>query len=125
MLSFLTNKPKCSHDRVYPLASGSFCPDCGYQIKIFWQILRCDCCSSKRKAFFSRSRLIPVEKFCTKCGSSEFYIEKKEKVQFFDYEYAVILKEEVKEKNFKDTIQIWIEEESRGVFVKPMLLTVN
>lgn len=126
MLDFLLNNKKCAHEKVYPKNSGMYCPDCGKQVKIFWQITRCNCCSSKRRSHLSRGNLIPAEKFCTKCGDSDFYIEKKEKVEFFDYEYAVIIKEEVRDdKNIKETIQIWIEEEGKGMFSQPRLLTVN
>jgi len=68
----------------------------------------------------------PQEKFCKKCGSSEYYIEIKERPEFFDYEYAVIFKEEIQvESKFKKTLQIWTEEENlRDIFVKPKLLPV-
>ena len=72
------------------------------------------------------NKILPEEKFCKKCGSSEYYIETKEKIEFFDYEYAIILKEEVNTKvKIKKTLQIWIEEENvRQVLRKPKLLTV-
>ena len=126
MLNFLFNNIKCTHNKIYPLSEGSFCPDCGLEIKISWQILRCECCSTKRKTHFFMNKLVPKEKFCKKCGSSDYYIEIKEKIEFFDYEYAVILKEEIKEQSIiKKTLQIWIEEENiREIFVKPKLLPV-
>jgi hypothetical protein len=72
------------------------------------------------------NKLVPEEKFCKKCGSPEYFIETKEKIEFFDYEYAIILKEEVNTKvKTKKTLQIWIEEENfREVFSKPKLLPV-
>jgi len=56
--------------------------------------------------------LVPVDKHCSKCGSSDFYIEKKEKLDFFDLNYAVMTKEEINviSKSSK-IIQIWIEHE--------------
>ena len=124
MLSFLFRRNKCAHNKIDPLNPETFCPDCGQEIKISWQILRCECCSTKRKSHVFKGKFIAEEKFCKKCGSSEYYIETKEKIEFFDYEYAVILKEEIKTKSeIKKTIQVWIEEENiREIFVKPKLL---
>ena len=72
------------------------------------------------------NKLVPEEKFCKKCGSREYYIDIREKIEFFDYEYAIILKEEVKTDSIlKKTLQIWIEEENmREIFRKPKLLPV-
>lgn len=72
------------------------------------------------------NKLHPEEKFCKKCGCSEYYIDTREKIEFFDYEYAIILKEEVKtDSKIKKTLQIWIEEENiREAFRKPKLLPV-
>lgn len=125
MLNFLFNT-KCTHNKIYPFSDGTFCPDCGQEIKISWRILRCDDCSTKRKTHFFMGKLVPEEKFCKKCGSSEYYIETREKIEFFDYEYAVILKEEVNTNiKVKKTLQIWIEEENlRQSFSKPKLLPV-
>lgn len=116
---------KCAHNKIYPTSQGDFCPDCGQEIKISWQILRCKCCSTKRKVHSFMKKIVPDEKFCKKCGCSEYYIEIKEKIEFFDYEYAVILKEEVPKLKIKKTLQIWIEEENiREIFIKPKLLPV-
>lgn len=146
MLNLLFLSNKCAHNKVYPLSEGAFCPDCGQEIMISWQILRCECCSTKRKAHTFENelspvrlltvavsgftpashmgKLVPEEKFCKKCGSSDYYIETKEKIEFFDYEYAVILKEEINAKSkIKKTLQVWIEEENiREIFAKPKLL---
>jgi len=126
VLNFLFKNTKCAHTKVHPLSEESFCPDCGQEIKVSWQILRCKCCSSKRKSRFFINKIVPEEKFCKKCGSDDYYIEIKEKIEFFDYEYAIILKEEIKSKaTIKKTLQIWIEEENiREIFSKPKLLPV-
>lgn len=146
MLNFLFNKAKCTHNKVSLLNHEAYCPDCGQEVKIFWRILRCKECSSKRKSYVIRNSFIPVyfltrmisgtdialladnlapeERFCKKCGSLEYYVEVKENIEFFDYEYAVMLKEEVKvDSKIKKTLQIWIEEENnREIFSKPKLL---
>lgn len=126
VLSFLFNNTRCTHNKVYSLNEGAYCPDCGEEIKISWQILRCSCCSTKRKSHFFINKLVPEEKFCKKCGNPEYFIETKEQIEFFDYDYAIILKEEIKAKTqSRKTLQIWIEEENiREFFIKPKLLPV-
>ena len=126
MLKLLFNNTKCPHNKIYPLSEDAFCPDCGQEVKISWQILRCKCCSTKRKSHFFLDKIQPEEKFCKKCGNPDYYIEIKEKIEFFDYEYAVLLKEEIKtESKIRKTLQIWIEDENiREFFVKPKLLPV-
>ena len=112
MLEFLFKKNKCTHSKVSPSFNGSFCPDCGCEIKVLWQFLRCECCSSKRSFHIYRNKAIPDNKFCKNCGSSKYYLESKESLEFFDYEYAIIRKEEVNTVLvMKDRLQIWIEEE--------------
>lgn len=118
MLNLLINnisrmRQNCHHSRVLATEKECFCPDCGCEIKISWNILRCSCCNSKRKSVLSKKVLIPEEKFCKKCGNSGFYIEKKENPEFFDYEYANILKEEIPQNTkIKKKIQIWIDDEA-------------
>jgi len=126
VLSFLFNKTKCSHNKIYPFSDGTYCPDCGQEIKLSWLILRCECCSTKRKSHFFMGKLTPEDKFCKKCGGHEYYTDIREKIEFFDYEYAIILKEEVKTNiKMKKTLQIWIEEENmREIFGKPKLLPI-
>jgi len=126
VLSFLINQKKCTHDKIIPSNSGNYCPDCGKQVVIQWHIVRCDGCCSKRKSYLVKNKLSPVENFCTKCGSPDYYVEEKEQIEFFDYDYATMIREEIREKQpIKETIQVWIEEESRNMFSTPRLLTVN
>jgi len=54
--------------------------------------------------------ILPEDKYCVKCGTSECYIDKKEKLEFFDIEYAVISKKEVDNSiKHREILQIWIE----------------
>jgi hypothetical protein len=124
VLDFLLNTKKCNHPKVSPDAGQGFCPDCGQEVRFSWKLLRCECCSTKRKAKFLKDNIVPEEKFCRKCGTPEYFIELKDKMEFFDYEYAVLQKEEVKQvSKLKESFQIWIEEENyRDIFDKPKLL---
>lgn len=109
----LNLKPKCLHENVHPDSTGCFCPDCGKEIKIFWHILKCENCSSKRNAILRFNSIIPADNFCAKCGAKAYYVEKQEKLQFYDISYAIISREEIPEelKNI-NVKQIWIESES-------------
>ena len=114
MLTSLFKKQKnCRHKKITPFSTGNFCPDCGMEIEIFWLILRCECCQSKRAAHVVFNSIIPEDKHCIKCGASGYYIEKKETLEFFEFEYAVISKKAVNDDfNTKEMLQIWIESEN-------------
>ena len=56
--------------------------------------------------------LVPEDKYCAKCGASECVIERKETLEFFDIEYAVISKKELENSGeHREILQIWIEKE--------------
>ncbi len=87
-------------------------------------ILRCKCCNSKRKARVIFNTIRPEDKFCSKCGDSECEIERKQTLEFFDVEFAVISKKETGTpvKN-REVLQIWIEkEESYNEFINNIRL---
>lgn len=112
-LTFFFRKSKCQHDKITPQTIWNYCPDCGKEISIKWFILRCNSCSSKRSSRLYLNALAPVEKYCSKCGCSEYYIEKKEKLDFFDLNYAVMTKEEIDNLSKSCGItQIWVEHEN-------------
>lgn len=124
LFSFFKNHKKCSHRKLTPLTFGDFCPDCGKKIEISWMILRCKCCNSKRKARVIFNTIRPEDKFCSKCGDSECEIERKQTLEFFDVEFAVISKKETGTpvKN-REVLQIWIEkEESYNEFINNIRL---
>ncbi|OGI01369.1 MAG: hypothetical protein A2Y25_02630 [Candidatus Melainabacteria bacterium GWF2_37_15] len=102
----------CKHKNITPFSAGNFCPDCGKKIEISWLILRCSCCQSKRQAGVVFNSVVPRSKYCIKCGTSECYTEKKEQIEFYDFEYAVISKKEA-DNNLcnKEILQIWVEQE--------------
>lgn len=111
---FFKNHNKCKHKKITPFSAGSFCPDCGREIKISWLIMRCACCQSKRRACVVFNSLAPVDKYCIKCGDSDYYTEKKGGIEFFDLEYAAISKKEADNNlNIAEVLQIWIEKERK------------
>lgn len=107
---FFKNLNKCTHKRLTPFSPGNFCPDCGKEIEITWLIPRCECCNARRKVKVIFNTLRPVDKYCIKCGNSDFYTEKKETLELFDVDYAVISKKEVKNGlEYRERFQVWVE----------------
>ena len=118
------NQQKCSHDKITPSSIAKFCPDCGKEIAIFWHIIRCERCSTKRQAVLSHDSVIPAEKYCSKCGTGDYKIERKEKSEFYDLHFAALKKEEIKQtKHSPPRVQVWVECENIWS-VLPKLISV-
>lgn len=94
------------------------------EIEISWLILRCKCCNSKRKARVILNSIKPEDRFCVKCGAAECETERKETLEFFDIEYAIISKKEVNNlAKYREILQIWIEtEENCNEFINNIKL---
>ena len=100
---------KCTHNRVQPDLEQSYCPDCGKLVHNEWYITRCSCCGVKMKAMVKNGQVIPQNHFCSNCGSSEFSIEKVEKINFIDINFAALIKREEDEIRFCNTTKCWQE----------------
>lgn len=110
ILHYLFNSRKCMHDRITPSNIERFCPDCGKEINISWHIVRCSHCNNKRESFIKLGRTLPTERYCSKCGESHFYVEVKYRVDFFDFRYSTLVKEEIGNHGFRDDqLQVWID----------------
>ena len=110
---FLTNlfnfKKKCTHEKITPDMDSGYCPDCGKLVKNEWYITRCACCGIKLKTNARNGEIIPQNQYCTNCGSKEYIVEKLEKINFIDINFAVLQKR-VEENEFKvDTTLCWQE----------------
>ena len=108
---FLIKKTECQHTRVPIDVDEAYCPDCGELIKNQWFLVRCACCNIKRTAHTKYDKIEPDTKFCRNCGSTEFYIEELEKVNFTDVHYA-IFKQVIIPQFRQSTRQIWIEKDN-------------
>ena len=86
---------RCKHDKVRPDAEQSYCPDCGKLIKNEWYITRCSCCGVKMKAMVRNGQVVPQEHFCSNCGGEDFSVEKVEKINFIDINFAALVKTEI------------------------------
>jgi len=104
----------CSHDHVTIDAQYSYCPDCGELIENEWFITRCACCGIKQRAVIKNGEIIPEANFCHNCGGHEYIIEKLEKINFVDINYAVLVKTVVQEDSNEDVTQCW-EEKSMNI----------
>lgn len=111
-LYFLLKGFKCSHENMPVDGSSKYCPDCGKEIEISWYVLRCGHCSARRNAKTLFDSFEPVEKYCSKCGAKGHYLEKKEKLEFFDMNYAFMRKEQVYRKaHCVKNVQVWVDGE--------------
>lgn len=103
-------KHVCTHDKVTPDRDTCYCPDCGKLIKNEWYITRCACCGIKLRTMAKQDEILPQERFCTNCGAKEYIVEKVEKINFIDINYAVLVKAEVEEENpYATATQCWQE----------------
>lgn len=110
LISFFKNKTKCTHKNALIDLDEGYCPDCGqYLIKNYY-IVRCLRCEIKRSAKLVWGEIVPEEKYCSNCGSKEYYIEKLDSVNFVDAKYAVCLKEIANDiRQLHPEAQIWVE----------------
>lgn len=113
LFDFLYTKKECSHSKIPLEVDCAYCPDCGELVENQWFILRCACCGVKVKAMIKNGKIVPVEKHCTNCGMAEFNVEKLEKVNFINVNYAVLMKKTVKNENFSFT-QSWVDVTNAG-----------
>ncbi len=100
----------CKHENVATTASLSYCPDCGKLIKINWYVLRCKCCNKKRIGLIRNDIIYPIARFCTNCGSEEYFVEKIDKLTYFDINYAVAKKEVEEDLQVINKTQIWVDD---------------
>ena len=100
---------KCSHEKVRPDVEQSYCPDCGKLIKNEWYVTRCSCCGVKTKAMVSNGEIVPQYKYCMNCGGSSYTVEKIEKINFIDINFAALVKREVEKECFCSTTRCWQE----------------
>ena len=100
---------KCNHNKVRPDIEQAYCPDCGKLIQNEWYITRCSCCGVKMKAMLRNGQVVPQEHYCSNCGGEDFSVEKLEKINFIDIRFAVLVKREVEEEKFCNSVKCWQE----------------
>lgn len=106
----LLNQNKCNHSKIPVDIMAGYCPDCGEYIENHWYLVRCKHCKIKRQSHLLGENVVPNSRFCPNCGGFLYEVEKLEKINFIDINFAVLKKEIVKlSKNFATTTT-WVED---------------
>ena len=110
LLDLFLRKSTCAHTHALINTNEGYCPDCGAYLKKYFYIVRCLRCDVKREAKIYFGDVLPKEKYCTNCGSKEYYVEKLDTISFIDIPYAIHTKETVPQGEFEfASAQIWVD----------------
>lgn len=108
LFDYLFGKKECSHSKIPLEVECAYCPECGELVENQWFILRCACCGVKVRAMIRNGKIVPVDKHCSNCGGGEFNVERLEKVNFINVNYAVLMKKVVRTEEV-DFTQSWVD----------------
>lgn len=110
LLEFFIKNKECKHAKVPPEKDITYCPDCGELIENRWFITRCGCCGVKLKSIIKNGEVVPEEHYCHNCGAKEYIVERVNKINFIDINYAVLVKTIIKP-TVEDLTQSWVDAE--------------
>ena len=99
---------KCSHEHVPIDADFYYCPDCGELIENQWFLVRCASCGLKEIATIKNGEVVPANQFCHNCGAKGYIVERIEKIDCININYAVLIKQAVKNETDSYT-QSWVD----------------
>ena len=117
LFDLFLKKSVCAHTHALINTNEGYCPDCGAYLKKYFYIIRCSRCDVKREAKIYFGDILPKEKYCTNCGSKDYYIEKLDVITFIDIPYAIHTKETISPEQLDFvSAQIWVDENK----VKPV-----
>ena len=108
IMDYLKKNRVCQHERVSAEVDFAYCPDCGELIENQWFIMRCACCGVKVRAMIKNGEIVAQDKFCHNCGSSIYTVDKIDKINFIDVNYAVLVKKVVTHER-PDITQSWVD----------------
>ena len=109
ILEILNIRTKCEHKKLSILSTQAYCPDCGELVESCWYVCRCACCGIKRNGVLKFGKIVPEEKYCTNCGTNQFILEKYDKLDFSNVQYAILKREIVPTAKINfSTVQTWI-----------------
>lgn len=108
---------KCQHPNVDLSEEIAYCPDCGELIEVHWYMVRCATCGVKEKTAFINGEVIPNDNFCHNCGSRDFVVEKLNKIDCVNINYAIGVKE-VFDNFAPEYCQSWVEKVSSPKLIK-------
>lgn len=99
---------KCTHDNVPIDADYYYCPDCGELVENQWYLVRCASCGLKEVATIKNGEIIPANSFCHNCGAKGYTVERIEKIDCININYAVLVKQVIKNET-EDYVQSWVD----------------
>jgi len=108
LFDYLFGKRECLHNKIPLEVECAYCPDCGELVENQWFILRCACCGVKVRAMIRNGKIVPFDKHCVNCGMAEYNVEKLDKVNFINVNYAVLMKKAVHSETI-DCTQSWVD----------------
>lgn len=99
---------KCTHDNVPIDQDFYYCPDCGELIENQWYLVRCASCGLKEPATIRNGEIVPLNTFCHNCGGKSYTVERIEKIDCININYAVLVRA-IANNEAKEYTQSWIE----------------
>ncbi|MDD3014221.1 MAG: hypothetical protein PHC34_11010 [Candidatus Gastranaerophilales bacterium] len=108
---------ECKHPHINQFNSGNHCPDCGQKIKISWITIRCQQCKVLRMPKSNNYyEIVPLDKYCTNCGSERWFSNHSEKLDVSEYMYGISLKEVVEGENasVQSKTDVWVEQADKS-----------
>ena len=120
IMEFLKKNRVCQHGRVSPEVAFAYCPDCGELVENQWFIMRCACCGVKVRACIKNGEIVAEDKFCHNCGSSIYTVDRIDKINFIDVNYAVLVKKVVTYER-PDITQSWVDSTQKANEIRLLL----
>lgn len=99
---------KCKHNNVPIDQDICYCPDCGELVENQWYLVRCACCGMKEVATVRNGEVVPLENFCHNCGCKGYVVERLEKLDCININYATLVREIVKNE-INEYTQSWLD----------------
>lgn len=111
---------ECEHHKVPLDVDYYYCPDCGELIENQWYLVRCASCGLKEIATVKNGEIMPVDNFCHNCGGREYKVERLEKIDCININYAVLIKAVVKNE-YDEYSQSWVDAIQTSNYIPKLL----
>ncbi|MBO6256945.1 hypothetical protein J6N69_02785 [bacterium] len=111
---------ECAHDKVPLDADYYYCPDCGELIENQWYLVRCASCGLKEIATVKNGEIMPIDNFCHNCGSREYTVERLEKIDCININYAVLVKA-IAKNQAEEYSQSWVDTIQTSNYIPKLL----
>ena len=119
-LEFFKRNRVCLHTQIRPDVDFAYCPDCGELVENQWYLVRCACCGVKLRGVIKNGEIVPEKPFCHNCGTREFIVERIDKINFIDINYAVLMKTIVTN-DFREYTQSWVDTNQKANNIRLLL----